>query len=140
MFLKDIINLVTKLKIHSYITPRLDFLINFYAIAIYADEVIQMEELTEAKILLRKVITNEYNDLDKEKINEIIEYYFLNLKQELHKYKSEPGYFELQKLKLENEIQYITKENLKEVLMIFKADQDFNYKEREFYEKYKNIL
>lgn len=135
MFIEKLRNYANKFLLAKNITPKLDFTTNLYAIAIYLDKNIKQIELKKAKALIKKTIEKDVKDISDSTKNNLVDYYYYYLKQELHNLKEVPGYFELQKIKMENQIDYISISNLKEILEIIKSDQIVTKEEREFYEK-----
>jgi len=135
MFIEKLRNYANKFLLAKNITPKLDFTTNLYAIAIYLDKNIKQIELKKAKALIKKTIEKDVKDISDSTKNNLVDYYYYYLKQELHNLKEVPGYFELQKIKMENQIDYISISNLKEILEIINSDQIVTKEEREFYEK-----
>jgi hypothetical protein len=134
MFIKSVIN-----------EKKIKIIIDLFAIGIYADEIINRLEISQAQRDIENFVNKYYFFLKDLKRKWLSEYIYEKVIEKVNMERNQSRYIDYLLKEFEANIKFINDEELKKFLLILfedilKSDKIYTKEEKEYYQKIKKIL
>ena len=125
--------------IRKYKTDEIKNLVLLYAISIFLDKKIKDIEIVSANNLLYEIIEEKYDDISLNEEKLLAEHYLSMLKEKLILYKNDDYSFEMDKIKVLNNLKK-NENKINAIKKIIKSDNEISPEEKDFLQQIKELL
>ena len=125
--------------IRKYKTNEIKNLVLLYAISIFLDKKIKDIEIVSANNLLYEIIEEKYDDISLNEEKLLAEHYLSMLKEKLILYKNDDYSFEMDKIKVLNNLKK-NENKINAIKKIIKSDNEISPEEKDFLQQIKELL
>ena len=125
--------------IRKYKTDEIKNLVLLYAISIFLDKKIKDIEIVFTNNLLYEIIEEKYNDISLNEEKLLAEHYLSMLKEKLILYKNDDYSFEMDKIKVLNNLKK-NENKINAIKKIIKSDNEISPEEKDFLQQIKELL